>query len=91
MNLEATVDEAVAIIRRYGAAHVFGDQYSAGWVRQAFARRGILYVAAPEKAIAYANLEPRSWRGRPPGPASIRGGIVPAAPPAPAPSLSPSP
>jgi len=58
INLEATVDEAAEIVRRYGADAVLGDQYSAGWVRQAFERRGILYIVAPEKSVAYASLEP---------------------------------
>jgi hypothetical protein len=42
---------------------VIGDRYSAGWVKQAFARHGILYVDAPEKSAAYQDVEPLFAQG----------------------------
>jgi hypothetical protein len=43
-DLEVTVREAAATVRRYGVTQVFGDRATGGWVREAFEREGIRYV-----------------------------------------------
>jgi len=63
VNLEAIVTEAADLLTAYAVTAVIGDRYSAGWVKQAFARRGILYLDAPEKSAAYQDVEPLFAQG----------------------------
>src|SRR5207244_3497910 len=43
VDLKGVVGEIAETLRRYRLSEVRGDRYAAGWVRQAFAERGIRY------------------------------------------------
>ena len=65
VDLAGVVAEAAAILRRYGLSQVFGDRYSAEWVRQAFQREGIWYEeTATDKSRAFLEVERLFAQGR---------------------------
>jgi len=63
VDLEGVVQEIVDLCIRYAIPEVIGDKYARGWVRQAFERRGIRYVDAPDKSTLYASVEPMFAQG----------------------------
>jgi hypothetical protein len=44
VDLEGVVTEIAYVCKSYGIGKVFGDRYAAGWVSQAFLRKGITYA-----------------------------------------------
>jgi hypothetical protein len=64
-DLEGIAREYADLLRQYGCDAVCGDKYAAGWVRQAFERRGIRYENAPcDRSAAYVELQPWLAQGR---------------------------
>jgi hypothetical protein len=62
--LQGVVREIARTLKLYGLYVVRGDQYSAQWVRQAFEAEDIDYEDAPEKSVAYREVEPLFAQGR---------------------------
>jgi hypothetical protein len=54
LAVEATVAEAAAIVRQYGAWQTFADQYSFDPLREAFGRHGVYLFEAPWTATSKA-------------------------------------
>jgi hypothetical protein len=49
-SLDQIVDEICGICERYNVKRVYGDKYGAGWVEDAFSKRGIRYEPVKWKA-----------------------------------------
>ena len=65
VDLAAVVAEMSARLKAYRLSHVWGDRYSAGWVRQAFEREGITYEDVErDKSQALLETEPLFAQGR---------------------------
>jgi hypothetical protein len=70
VDLLGIVREIAACLRRYGLDRLEGDNYAAGWVRQAFQREGITWRVAEldqsrmDKSRAYLEVRPLFAQGR---------------------------
>jgi hypothetical protein len=64
VDLESVVTEIVTVLRAFGCEAALSDHYAKNWVVQSFARHGITLIAAPEKSVAYLELEPCLAEGR---------------------------
>jgi hypothetical protein len=64
-DLVAVVREIAAVLKRYECRAVWGDRYSAEWVRQAFRSAGIAYLeCALDRSECYLEVEPLFSSGR---------------------------
>ena len=65
VDLAGVVAEMSRCLKAYGLSHVWGDRYSAAWVRQAFQREGITYrETTRDKSQALLEIEPLFAQGR---------------------------
>lgn len=65
MDLDGIVAEMARILKAYAIQAVAGDRYSAGWVKQAFERHGIVCEQTDkDKSAYYLELEPLFAQGR---------------------------
>ncbi len=52
VDVDAALDGMTATLRRFGIKRVTGDRYAAGFVLEAFKRRGIAYTVPEKPSIA---------------------------------------
>jgi hypothetical protein len=66
VDLEGIVGEIAVIANRYRCQKIFGDRYSAGWVKQAFERHDLRYNTdhGLDRSKAYLDAEPLFAQGR---------------------------
>jgi hypothetical protein len=64
-NPTEVVDEIIALMRQYDCTKITGDKYAAGWVTEAFAKRGSRYVQSElDRSAIYMNALPIFTSGR---------------------------
>ena len=64
-NLEEAVRDCCTDMRAYGETEILGDRYSANWVKEAFAREGLLYRHAEKpKSECYREMLPLFVMGK---------------------------
>jgi hypothetical protein len=64
-NPTEVVDEIIALMRQYDCTKITGDKYAAGWVTEAFAKRGGQYVQSElDRSAIYMNALPIFTSGR---------------------------
>src|SRR5262249_37480642 len=55
----AVIAEAAALLKTYNVREIVGDRYAAGFVSEAFARHGIVYIASTrDRSAAYLDVLP---------------------------------
>ena len=65
VDLEGVVDAIAAKLEEFRLSQITGDRYSAGWVVEAFKRKGVRYIPSKlTKSEAYLELAPLLSQGK---------------------------